>query len=444
MSKDQGVTRWLQSSSPAVFNGYCIIAAFVTYFCMYAFRKPFSVGTFSGQVDLGFLPPVDYKIVLIFSQVFGYTLSKFLGIKVVSEATQNKRALYLLLFIGLAELSLILFAIVPDSLKPLMLFLNGLPLGMVWGLTFSFLEGRKSTELLGAGLSTSYIVASGAVKSVGRMVLSWGVPENYMPLVTGLIFFPALLLAVKMLSLIPAPTREEEILRTKRVPMNQKSRQTFFFKFAPGLVCLTIFYMFLTAYRDFRDNFAREIWDSVGHGGEALIFTSSELPIAVTVLAVLAAVMFVKNNQKAVAVVHGLLVTGSVMIGLSTWLFTHQMISPLAWMVTVGLGLYLGYVPFGCVLFDRIIASTKFVGTAGFMIYMTDSFGYLGSVLMMLYKNFGHANLSWLEFFVNISYFTSVACSIGFFLSGIYFWKVSSGSLKPVAYPQKSSALQEN
>ncbi len=50
---------------------FAAIAAFITYLSMYAFRKPFSAGTFDGL----FLWGIDYKILLIISQLIGYTLS---------------------------------------------------------------------------------------------------------------------------------------------------------------------------------------------------------------------------------------------------------------------------------------------------------------------------------------------------------------------------------
>ena len=87
----------------------------------------------------------------------------------------------------------------------------------------------------------------------------------------------------------------------------------------------------------------------------------------------------------------------------------------------MGLGLYLGYVTYGCVLFDRLIAAVGFVATAGFMIYMTDAFGYLGSVALMLYKNFGQPDLSWLDFFIGLSYATSLVTSAAFLYSLLYF-----------------------
>lgn len=415
------VTRWLAGAPTAVFSAYAIVAAFSTYFCMYAFRKPFAVGTFADEVALPGLPPLDYKILLIIAQVLGYCLSKFAGIKVVSELSPARRAWAIVVCIGVAEGALALFGITPKPWNAIWLFVNGLPLGMVWGLVYGFLEGRRVSEVLGAGLSASYILASGFVKHIGKLVLDAGVPEVWMPFVTGMIFFPALLLFVFLLSRLPPPTSEDERLRVRREPMDGRARRAFTKRFFPGLFFLTFLYVFLTAYRDFRDNFAREIWDALGYAETPSILTTSEMVVTVGVLLVLGALMAIRSNRLAVMVVHGAMLGGTASIGLSTLAFQLGWLDPAAWMIAVGLGLYVAYVPYGCVLFDRLIAALGVVGTAGFLIYVTDAFGYLGSVLLLLYKNFGQPKLSWLEFFTGFSYFTSVLCTAFFVLSLGYF-----------------------
>jgi len=422
--KNSGVTRWLSQAPTAVFSGYAMVAAFATYFCMYAFRKPFAVALFAGEVDLPLLPPINYKILLIISQVMGYALSKWLGIKVISEMSGRGRALAIVVCIGAAELALLLFAVTPAPWSAVWMFANGLPLGMVWGLVFGFLEGRRVSELLGAGLSASYMVASGFVKSVGQVVMNQGVSEVWMPAVTGAIFFPFMLFFVWALKQLPAPTAEDEAQRTRRVPMDGAARIAFVKRYAPGLLFLTFLYMFLTAYRDFRDNFAREIWEAVGQGGDSTIYTASELPVAFGVLLALALVYVIKSNRRALIIVHQIMIAGSVLIGVSTLLFQLGVLGPVTWMILVGLGCYLGYVPFGCVLFDRLIAAVGVAATAGFMIYVTDACGYLGSICILLYKTFGQADLSWLDFFITFSYVTSGLCTVSFLISMVYFRRV--------------------
>lgn len=424
------LTRWLGRQGPIVFNLYAGSIAFFTYYCMYAFRKPFAVGVFEGEASVPFFPDIDFKILFILAQVVGYTISKFLGIKVVSEAGRHRRMTIMLGLVVASEIALFGFAVLPTNLKFIALFFNGLPLGMIWGLVFSYLEGRKSTEFLGAMLSASYIFASGSVKSVGRSVLSMGYSEFWMPFVTGLIYLPIFFLAVWLLDALPAPSKEDEDLRTRRKPMDRSERVAFTKAFAPGLFALVFFYMLLTAFRDFRDNFARELWDELGYRGESLVYTSSEVPVALIVMVTITLVMFIRSNRLALLAIHSLLFGGALLIGLSTVAWQFGWISPMTWMVLIGLGLYLGYVPFGTVLFDRIIAGTQFVGNVGFAIYLADSFGYLGSVVLMIYKNLIYDETSWLQFFTGFSYVTSVACFGGFLFSAAYFWRL--GESEPV------------
>ena len=55
-----------------------------------------------------------------------------------------------------------------------------------------------------------------------------------------------------------------------------------------------------------------------------------------------------------------------------------------------------------------MIAYSGTVGTAGFLIYVADSSGYLGSVILLLFRNFAAVDLPWLRFFVGAAYATSL------------------------------------
>uniref|UniRef100_UPI0030DD5ACA DUF5690 family protein n=1 Tax=uncultured Imperialibacter sp. TaxID=1672639 RepID=UPI0030DD5ACA len=331
------VTTWLQSTNKVVFSVFCILAAFCTSSCMYAFRKPFAVATFEDEAFWG----IDYKILLITAQVLGYTLSKFIGIRVISEMKNNRRSIFILLLIVSAALALLGFALAPAPWGILFLFLNGLPLGMVWGLVFSFLEGRQTTEVLGAGLSVSFIFSSGFVKTVGKVVmLSWGVSEDWMPFVTGSLFLIPLLGFVWLLDRIPEPSPEDVAMRTKREPMSKNQRRQFLVDFGGGMFLLTLVYILLTAFRDFRDNFSAEIWQVLGYGDNAEIFTLTEIPVSIAVLVLLGLMMGIKQNYKALNANYLIIIGGFAVSGISTLLFQNHLISPPLWMILVGFGLY--------------------------------------------------------------------------------------------------------
>lgn len=409
--------------APSLLAIWAIAAAFTTYFCMYAVRKPFAAAAFEGEAF-----GMELKVALVLSQVVGYTLSKFIGISRVSEMPARRRAWTLLALIGFAELALVAFGLLPPAGKVVAIFFNGLPLGAVWGLVFGFLEGRRTTELLGAGLSSSYIVASGIVKSAGLWLMSLGIPEGWMPAATGALFLPLFLLAVLALAQLPPPSRADVEARTLRVVMDGSERRSFFLRFAPGLISLTALYVFLTAYRDFRDNFAADVFAQL----EVLdtgVFAKTESLVAVTVLAMLAAIYLIEGNRAALLWIHALMGGGVVLIAAATVAFQLGMIDGVTWMILNGVGLYLGYVPYGCVLFDRLIAATGVVATSVFMIYVTDAFGYVGSVTVLLFKHFG-PQLSWVEFMVGFSWVTAIVSAIGFAISGLYFARVTA-KIKP-------------
>jgi hypothetical protein len=191
--------------------------------------------------------------------------------------------------------------------------------------------------------------------------------------------------------------------------------------FLPGLVLLVLTYMLLTAFRDFRDNFSAEIWQSLGYGDKPSIFTQTELPVTIVVLIVIASLMVIKNNYKAMIINHLIVLIGMIAVGVSTYAFAAHLIDAPTWMVLVGMGLYFGYIQFNSIFFDRLIATFRYVSTVGFLIYLADSFGYLCSVGVLLYKQFGNSNLSWLHFFMQAGYVLSVAGSILIILSLIYF-----------------------
>ena len=416
--------RLLSRAHPILFVLVAGTAGFCTYFAVYAFRKPFTAATFEGVPGWSFA--LDYKIALVAAQVAGYALSKFIGVKVVSEIRPERRAGAIVALVGASWLALIAFALIPPPWNVVTLFLNGLPLGMIWGLVYGFMEGRRVSELLAAMLCASFVVASGVEKSIGVWLMqAWHVDRFWMPAATGALFLPLLLVSVWVLNALPPPDHGDEAVRVKRIPMDGAQRRAFLKDYAPGLVAIVLSYVLLTAFRDYRDNFAAELWAALGFGGEARIFAVSELPVAAVALVVMGAVISVRDNRRALLVIHFIVAGGCGLVGLSTLAFQAHLISPLAWMILIGCGLYMAYNPINAVLFDRLIAVSGRMGTAGFLIYVADSVGYLGSVGVLLSRNFGGRALDWLHFFILGAYVTSAVGVVGVLFAAFCFLRQS-------------------
>ncbi|HMI62475.1 MAG TPA: DUF5690 family protein [Puia sp.] len=395
----------LQRSPVWVFVLYVSLASFVVYTCMYGFRKPYTAASFNGLYLFG----ISYKVVLVISQVLGYMLSKFYGIRFISGMEPAKRAGFIIKLVLTSWVSLLLFGLVPAPYNFVFMFVNGLPLGMVWGLVFGFLEGRKVTELMGAVLATSFIFASGLAKTVGKGLILHGVSEAWMPFVAGAVFIIPLLLSTWLLNQTPPPTADDVAHRTVRQPMNKQQRQDFLRTFGFALIPVVIAYVMLTILRDFTEDFANELWTETGFRNNADVFAGTSTVVSLIVLAVIGGFFLIRNNYRAFQLNNGIIIGGFLLAAGATMLFNLHLISPVAWIITASAGLYLGYVPYNCFYFERMLAAYKIPGNVGFLIYLADAFGYLGTVLVLLVKEFVHFRYTWVDFFTMMFYVSAIA-----------------------------------
>lgn len=419
------MTQPLDSSQPAKHHSvgidlFAVIATFGAYFCMYMYRKPFTAASYETMTAFG----MAYKPVAVISQVLGYTLSKFMGIKVISEAGAKHRVLYYLGMIGIAEVALLLFGLTPSPWNLVWLFMNGLPLGMVFGLVLAYLEGRVRTEALTAGLCVSFVVADGVAKSSGAWLMEKGVPETWMPAATGAMFLPGIFLFGWMLSKIPGQSEEDIALRSKREPMDKAQRRAFFGKFAVGFSLLIAMYSLVGVLRGVRGDFAKEIWAGLNTKVDPALFSQTELIVAFSCLAIIACLVLIRDNEKAFGA--GLLLSG---FGLSLILVSliglqGGWINPFYFVVLIGLGLYLPYIAIHATVFERLIAYTREKATIGYLMYLADATSYAMLVGLLFYKNLGTARAEQiLPSFLALSWFVAIACLLMLPPTWLYFRK---------------------
>ncbi|WP_020470255.1 DUF5690 family protein [Zavarzinella formosa] len=410
-----------------MFVAYALTASFITYFCIYGLRKPFDALAFPGEKYLG--TRIDLKTACVLGQIIGYMLSKYAGAWACAETPRRWRAALLLGVAGWAELMLLAITVLPPALWPLALFGNGLPLGIVWGLVVRYLEGRRISDMLLVGVSTAFLMAGAATKDVALWILAHDVPREWMPAVAGFVFLVPYAIGVALLDHLPAPTLADETARSVRANVGRPLRRVFLRHFGLGLIPLFGAYFLLTAYRDFRDLYGRELLLELGYPGHPGLFMSVDIWAVGGALVALACLNLVHDHRRALAVVCGFVLAGFAVIGLSTLGFRAGRIDGLEWVAAVGVGLYLAYVPFGVVLFERLVAAARFPGTSVFAVQLADGVGYSGSVLIQLFRDVAFSGTNRLEFFVPLSYAVSVA--------GIVFTLATAGLIGPQVFAKK-------
>lgn len=375
---------------------YAAVVVFLAYTMIFGYRKTFTVATFDGLSIAGY----SYKTILVISQMLGYLLAKFYGIKYISELPRTGRGKIILLLTGIAWLSWLLFAIVPAPYNIVFLLVNGFPLGMLWGVVFSYVEGRRSTDFIGAALAVSFIFASGFVKSVGALLMNnFGISEFWMPFYAGLVFCLPLLLFVYLMEKIPQPDIQDVAFRAQRIAMTANDRKKFIRDFFGGIVACVMIYCFATIFRDIRDNFSAEMWKEMGFFNQPALFSKTETPITLIVLVLIGSMVLIKNNFTALKTAHYFILMGFALAATCTLLFKWGQLGPIAWMTLVGLGLYMVYIPFNAIFFDRLISTFKYASNVGFLIYIADAFGYVGSIGVLFSKEIFKIQLNWVTFF---------------------------------------------
>ena len=426
------------SKRPWLLNLWAVTAAFGTYFCMYMFRKPFTAASYQEAV----LSDWDQKTVLVSAQVIGYLISKLIGVKVVSEVSRGKRAMMLLGLILASHLALLLFALVPPPFHILAIFLNGLPLGMVFGLVLGFLEGRRMTEALTAGLCASFILAGGFSKTIGQWVLGYAteslglsmvVAERWMPFIAGLLFVVPLLVSVWMLAQVPSPTDRDILERSERSPMSGADRWSLLSTYGIGIGSVAVLYFLTTILRSFRDDFAPEILSGMGANVKPSAYATIDSCVAAFVLIVNGLSVAVRDNKRALMLSFGVSFVGFLMIAGSMILQDMSIISPLGFMVMVGAGLYLPYVAIHTTVFERMIALTRDRGNIGFLMYVVDSLGYCGYVAIMIFRNFlpkaDVSSTTQILYGFRWACWISVAISLVFtVIAAVYFSRIKAGT----------------
>jgi hypothetical protein len=240
-----------------------------------------------------------------------------------------------------------------------------------------------------------------------------------MPVATGLLFLPLFSISAWLLEQLPPPTKQDEETRVQRRPMPAADRRRFLRYFAYGVVTQLIVYVVLTAFRDFRDIYAIDIWKGLDLDQEAAIFTKSESWVALATVGALVLIRLFDSRKWGAVPNLALMLLGFILIGGSTLLFQQGALSGFTWMVLIGIGGYLGYVPCDTIFYERVIVSSGWVGTAVFMAYVMDASGYTGSVALQLYKAFGSPEMSYVAFFGGFCY---VVTFLGVVIVSVNMW----------------------
>lgn len=393
-------------------------AALLSYSLVYALRKPYTAASFEGLSFLGF----DYKVAVTTIQILGYLIAKFAGIKIISELKREKRFRFFVYSAILAEASLIAFGMISTPFNVIAMFVNGLSLGCMWGVIFSFIEGRKVTDMLASLLGVSIVFSSGLAKSFGLFTMNeLHINQFWMPAVIGGVALPILIFMGYMLKRLPHPTAEDIALRNERVVLDHKGRVNLFIQYAPILTLLFVGNFMLLVLRDIKEDFLVNILDMSNQS--SWLFAQIDSIVTLIILGIFSLFIFCRNNIHALMWLMTLVVIGCMTMTFVSFNYKALDLKPVTWLLIQSLSLYIAYLTFQTIFFDRFIACFRIKGNVGFFIAIIDFIGYVGTVSLLSTKEFLQIDIEWFALYNNMAGTVGTICSVLFTVAGILIYK---------------------
>ena len=263
------------------------------------------------------------------------------------------------------------------------------------------------------------VISSGTAKSAGLYVMNnLHVNEFWMPALIGAVALPLLALLGYILNRLPQPTEEDIAMKSERATLNGKQRWELFKNFMPFLMMLFVANVAIVVLRDIKEDFLVNIIDVSKYS--PWLFAKIDTVVTLIILVVFGLMVFVKDNLKALSILFGLIITGMIVMSVVSFGLERFQLSPVVWLFVQSLCLYIAYLTFQTIFFDRFIACFKIHGNVGFFIVTTDFLGYTGTVLVLVLKEFCNPYIDWAVFYNQFAGCVGVFCCITFICSFVY------------------------
>ena len=192
------------------------------------------------------------------------------------------------------------------------------------------------------------------------------VGQFWMPAVIGAFALPLLVFMGYMLKRLPQPTEEDIALRNERVTLDGNGRKLLFRSYAPILTLVVSLGNFmLLVLRDSQGRFSGQY---PGYEQSVfLAFRQVDTIVTLVILGIFAAFIFFRSNIRALMCLMGLVIAGCLVMTYVSLNYEALDWQPVVWLFVQSLCLYIAYLTFQTIFFDRFIACFRHQGKRGFL-----------------------------------------------------------------------------
>lgn len=224
-----------------------------------------------------------------------------------------------------------------------------------------------------------------------------------------------------MLKRLPQPTAEDIALRNERVTLDGKGRRALFRKYAPILSLIFVGNFMLLMLRDIKEDFLVNILDVSNQS--SWMFARIDTIVTLIILGIFTLFIFFRSNINALLWMMTLVVAGCLTMTYVSYHYETLDLKPVVWLFVESLSLYIAYLTFQTVFFDRFIACFRIKGNVGFFIAMIDFIGYMGTVALLSAKELFNIYIEWFALFNHIACAVGAVCTVLFIAVAVLIYK---------------------
>ena len=178
--------------------------------------------------------------------------------------------------------------------------------------------------------------------------------------------------------------------------------------------------LFITVLQDLKEDFLVKIIDVKAAGLSSWAFAKIDATVTLVILILFAAMSMVKSNVKVLCLLLALVTCGCAVLSSVAFNYEAWNLPVTLWLFLQSLCLYTVYLSFQTLFFERFIACFRIKGNVGFFIITLDFIGYMGTVLVLVFKECFNPDVNWLQFYNFACSYVGIICSVSFACSAAY------------------------
>lgn len=163
-----------------------------------------------------------------------------------------------------------------------------------------------------------------------------------------------------------------------------------------------------------------KIVDVDAAGLSAWAFAQIDGVVTIIILALFGFAAMMRSHIRVLLMLLCLVIVGSLALSFMAFNYTALHLPVVTWLFLQSLAVYVVFLSFQTLFFERFIACFRVKGNVGFFIVTLDFVGYVGTVLVLVMKEWFTPDVVWLDFYNNLSAFVGIFCAVAFFGSAVY------------------------